>query len=127
VPSAPAVSASEPPAPRDIASVDELFLTGVHLEQYRHATRSPELYWREALRRDSGDSRCLNALGLRHLRRGEFAKAEEHFRKAIARLTMLNPNPRDGETHYNLGVALRFLGRGTEAYDAFSKAAWNQA
>src|SRR5579872_1230322 len=33
--------ATEPPAPRDISSADELFITGVHLEQYRHATRSP--------------------------------------------------------------------------------------
>src|SRR5439155_7750419 len=48
------VPATEPPAPDDVPSVEELALIGAHLEQYRHATRSPEPYWREALRRDPG-------------------------------------------------------------------------
>ena len=119
--------ATEPPAPKDIASADELFITGLHLDQYRHATRSPEMYWREALRRDPLDSRCNNALGLRRLRRGEFAEAEAHFRKAIARATRRNPNPYDGEPYYNLGLCLRQLGRDDEAYDSFYKSTWNQA
>ena len=59
-------------APAEIASNEELYLTGLHLEQYRHATRSPEDYWNEAVRRDPGDSRANNALGRWHLRRGEF-------------------------------------------------------
>ena len=75
--------ATEPPAPADIASADELFVTGLHLDQYRHATRCPTLYWREALRRDPLDSRCNNAMGLWHLKRGEFGQAETHFRRAI--------------------------------------------
>ena len=119
--------ATEPPSPEDIVSSDELFLTGLHLDQYRHATRSPEPYWREALRRDPGDARCNNALGLRHLRRGEFQVAETHFRKAIDRLTRRNPNPIDGEPHYNLGLALCHLGQDEKAYAAFYKAIWSQA
>ncbi len=119
--------ATEPPAPEDIPSNDELYITGLHLEQYRHATRCPTLYWREALRRDPGDSRCLTALGQWHFKRGEFALAEEQFRGAIARLTRRNPNPADGEALYQLGLTLRFLGRDREAYDAFYKAAWNMA
>ncbi len=119
--------ASEPLAPSGIASNDELFITGLHLEQYRHATRCPTLYWREALRRDPDDSRCNNALGSWHLKRGEFIIAERHFRRAIARLTQRNANPADGEAYYNLGLTLRFLGRDDEAYAAFYKACWNQA
>lgn len=119
--------ATEPPAPRDIASADELFLTGQHLEQYRHATRCPTLYWREALRRDPLDARCNNALGRWHYKRGEFAIAEKHFRQAIARLTQRNANPSDGEAHYNLGLCLRQLSRDDEAYAVFYKATWNQA
>jgi tetratricopeptide (TPR) repeat protein len=119
--------ATEPPAPADIASADELYITGLHLEQYRHATRSPALYWREALRRDPLDARCNNALGLWHLKRGEFDVAESHFRAAISRLTRRNANPADGEPLYNLGLTLRYLSRDDEAYDAFYKACWNQA
>ena len=110
-----------------MAGADELYLTGLHLEQYRHATRCPTLYWREALRRDPGDARCNNALGLWHLRRGEFELARQHFQTAIERLTRRNPNPYDGEPYYNLGLCLGHLGREREAEAALHKAAWNQA
>jgi tetratricopeptide (TPR) repeat protein len=99
--------ATEPLPPDQVGSADELFVIGLHLDQYRHATRPAEAYWREALRRDPGDARCNNALGLWHLRRGELAEAERHFRAAIARLTERNPNPSDGEPYYNLGLCLR--------------------
>ena len=119
--------ATEPPLPEETASNDELYLTGLHLEQYRHTTRHPEDYWREALRRDPDDSRCNLAMGRWHLRRGEFAAAESCFQLAVAALTRRNPNPYDGEPHYSLGLALRYLGREEEAYAAFYKATWNQA
>jgi len=119
--------ATEPPTPRLMASADELFITGLHLDQYRHATRCPTLYWREALRRDPLDARCNNALGLWHFKRGEFAEAESHFRHAIERLTRRNANPSDGEAYYNLGLTLRYLNREEEAYDAIYKACWSQA
>ncbi|RYG46266.1 DUF5107 domain-containing protein, partial [bacterium] len=94
-------TATEPGLPAHIPSNDELYLTGLHLEQYRHATRNPADYWREALRRDPGDSRCNNALGLWHFRRGEFETARTHFEAAIARATHRNPNPYDSEAYYN--------------------------
>jgi tetratricopeptide (TPR) repeat protein len=121
------LAATEPPAPMDVASVDELYLTGLHLEQYRHATRSPEPYWQEGLRRDSGDSRCNLALGRWHLRRGECTVAEAYLTASIRRFTHRNPNPADGEAYFQLGRCLRFLGRDEEAYAAFYKATWNQA
>jgi tetratricopeptide (TPR) repeat protein len=121
------VVAREPLPPQEIASADELYLTGAHLQQYRHATRRPELYWQEALRRDPGDCRCLNALGLWHYRRGELTAAADHFQSAITRCTLLNPNPPDGEPFYHLGLALRALGEQKRAYDAFYKATWNAA
>jgi len=120
-------TATEPPLPDEVASNDELYLIGLHLEQYRHATRSPEPYWREAIRRDPEDSRANCALGRWHLRRGEFAAAEQLLSTAIGRLTRRNPNPYDGEPHYNLGLALLMQRRMEEAYDAFYKSTWNAA
>lgn len=118
--------ATEPPPAAAMASADELYVTGLHLEQYRHATRCPTVYWREALRRDPFDIRCNNAMGLWHLRRGEFDPARAHFEKAIARATRRNPNPRDGEIYYNLGLCLCHLEQWGGAQEAFYKATWNQ-
>ncbi|MGH9591108.1 MAG: DUF5107 domain-containing protein, partial [Terracidiphilus sp.] len=94
-------AATAPPPPQQIPSADELYLTGLHLEQYRHATRSPQAYWLEGLKRDPGDARLNNAMGSLHLRRGEFAEAEKYFAAAVQRLTLRNPNPYDGEPFYN--------------------------
>ncbi|WP_321447860.1 DUF5107 domain-containing protein [uncultured Cohaesibacter sp.] len=123
----PTQSATEPMLPEDIESLDELYITGLHLSQYRHATRAPEIYWREALKRDPQDSRCNNAMGLWHLRRGAFEAAEAHFRTALGRLRLRNPNPQDSEAFYNLGLTLRHMGRTEAAYDYFGKAGWTVA
>ncbi|MES2827597.1 MAG: DUF5107 domain-containing protein [Bacteroidota bacterium] len=106
---------------------EQLFFTAQHLEQYRHATYSPVPYYEEALKRDPSDSRCNNGLGLWYLRRGQFAKSEPYFRKAIATITQRNPNPYDTEPYYNLGLCLKFQGQQEEAYKAFYKATWGRA
>ena len=114
-------------APANIASNEELYLAGLHLEQYRHATYAPEAYYEEAIRRDPFDSQCHNALGRMLYGRGKFAEAESHFRQALRRLTTRNPNPYEGEPLYNLGLALKMRGRYDEAWEAFYKAVWNAA
>lgn len=119
--------ATEPPSPEQTETLDELYFTGLHLEQYRHPTRYPELYWQEALLRDPGDSRCNNALGRWHLCRGELTQAEKYLRTAITRITRRNPNPYDGEPLYHLGLVLLAQQRIAEAYGAFYKATWNAA
>ncbi len=120
--------ASPAKPPSEIASNDELFLNGLHLEQYRHATYEPEAYYLEALRRDPSDSRCNNAMGLLLLRRGKFSAAEKYFLEAVKRITRRNPNPYDGEAYYNLGLMLKLqLNSYEDARDAFYKAVWNAA
>lgn len=119
--------ATAAPPPEEAGSTEALYLHGLHLEQYRHATYDPEPYYEEALQRDSGASRSHTALGRRLYRKGRFEAAERHFRQAIDRLTLRNPNPYEGEPYYNLGLTLRMQERFDEAYDAFYKAIWNDA
>ena len=119
--------APEPAQPREIGSVEELYLTGRHLEQYRHATRSPVPYWREALTRDPGHSQTHTALAARRYREGRFDEALQHLQAAVARLTTLNPNPEGGRAHYLLGLTLVRLRRDDEAYAAFAKSTWLDA
>ncbi len=113
--------------PAEIKTNEQLYLTGLHLEQYRHATFCPTDYYEEALRRDPDDYRCNNQMGLWFLRRGCFAKAEPFLRRAVKTLMRRNPNPYDGEPIYNLALTLKFLGHDDEAYSLFWKATWNKA
>ena len=114
-------------APEDIENNEQLFLTAQHLEQYRHATYSPIPYYEEAIKRDSGDIRSNNAMGLWLMRRAKFEEAEPYFRAAIKTLTQRNPNPYEGEAYFNLGLCLKYQNKNQEAYDAFYKSTWNAA
>jgi tetratricopeptide (TPR) repeat protein len=118
-----------PPAkqPEEIATVEELYLTGLHIEQYRHATYLPDPYYLEGLKRDPGDIRTNAAYGMLLLRRGLFAESENCFRTAIARMTERNPNPYDSEAYVDLGLSLLYQEREEDAYDAFFKATWTAA
>ncbi len=115
------------PDPKEVMTNEDLFLYGLHIEQYRHATYLAEDYYEEGLRRDPTDSRINNAYGLLLMRRGLFAEAEKYFRAAWKKLTRSNPNPYDGEPVYNLGLCLKLQGKIQEAYDCFYKATWNGA
>lgn len=123
--------------PAEIESLEELLLAGQHLEQYRHATRLPEDYYLEGLKRDKTDIRLNNAYGLLLLRRGETGKSVQYFEEAIKKQTWRNPNPYSGECFYNLGLAfLRLSEKYTvaqpereeylhKAFDSFFKATWS--
>ncbi len=118
----PAKAAKEP---EDIRTCEELYLTGQHIEQYRHATYLPDPYYLEGLKRDSGDIRINNAYGLLLMRRGRFEQAQQYLEKALERLTERNPNPYHSETFYLLGLCLLYQGKEDESYDAFYKATWS--
>lgn len=115
------------PLPEELKTNEQLYLAGLHLEQYRHATFEPEAYYLEGLKRDSGDIRINVAYGTLLLRRGLFTEAEGHFRKAVKSLTWRNPNPYDSEAYYQLGVALKLQGKLKEAFTAFYKSVWSAA
>ena len=120
-----AAEAALPPV--ETKTNDQLYLTGLHLEQYRHATWSALDYYEEALRRDPNDVRCLNQTGLWYLRRGRFQIAESYLRRAVKIWQKRNPNPYDGEALFNLALALKYQGKYQEAYELFWKSTWNKA
>ena len=111
--------------PEEILSLEELFLAGQHLEQYRHATFLPADYYLEGLRRDPTDIRLNNAFGLYLLRNARAGESIPYFEAAVRKQTWRNPNPYAGEAYYNLGLALEQLDRLPEAVDAFFKAVWS--
>ena len=108
-----------------IATVEELYLEGLQIEQYRHPLIDPAVYYQEGLRRDPMDSRCNIAMGKLYLRTADFARAEACFLNAVGRITGRNQNPYDGEALYQLGLALRKQNRLEEALEYLQKAAWD--
>jgi len=115
------------PEPIELKTNEQLYLAGLHLEQYRHATFEPEAYYLEGLKRDDGDIRINVAYGTLLLRRGQFVESEKHFRAAIKTATWLNPNPYDSEAFYQLGISLKLQGRYDEAFAALYKSVWSAA
>lgn len=113
------------PLPSEIRTNEQLYLAGLHLEQYRHATYEPEPYYLEGLKRDATDIRLNIAYGTLLLRRGLFQDAEKHFRQAVQSLTWKNTNPYDSEASYQLGLSLKLQGKQGEAYAALYKAVWS--
>jgi len=116
-----------PLAPKEIKTVEELYLTGLRLEQFYNPALNPYPYYEEALRRDPGDVRVNTALGILYCRRGMFKEAEDKLNVALRRLTKDYTKPKDGEAFYYLGVALQSQGKYDAAYDAFYKATWSEA
>ncbi|MCZ0703166.1 tetratricopeptide (TPR) repeat protein [Natronobacillus azotifigens] len=113
------------PSPEEIKTNEELYLAGLHLEQYRHATFEPDTYYLEGLKRDPRDSRIHVAYGKLLFQRGWYETSEQHFREAVKSLTGHNPNPYDGEAYYQLGLSLKHQRRLDEAFAAFYKAVWS--
>jgi tetratricopeptide (TPR) repeat protein len=118
----------EPPAPpAQVKSIEELYLIGLRLEQFHNPALEPDPYYAEALRRDPADVRSNTALGILYCKRGRFALAEKHLQAALVRLTHNYTRPKNGETSFYLGVALRAQGRDAAAEEAFQRAAWDAA
>ncbi|GAS81445.1 tetratricopeptide repeat protein [Paenibacillus amylolyticus] len=113
------------PLPSEMRTNEQLYLAGLHLEQYRHATYEPEPYYLEGLKRDATDIRLNIAYGTLLLRRGLFQDAEKHFRQAVQSLTWKNTNPYDSEAFYQLGLSLKLQGKQGESYAALYKAVWS--
>lgn len=112
------------PPPEDCKTIEELYLYGLHIEQYRHATRLPESYYLEGLKRDESDIRINNAYGMLLMRRGQIKESIPYFERAIAKSIIKNPNPRDTEPYFNCGMAYFMTGEIDKAYDLLYKCVW---
>lgn len=111
--------------PSEYNTVEELYINGFHLEQYKQHNYKPEDYYLEGLRRDRGDIRCNTSMGRLSLKNGKFEECVKYCDKAIERLTDRNEHPADTEAFYLKGVALEYLGEYDKAYDILYRAAWN--
>lgn len=114
------------PHPDTLHSAQQLYLQGIHLDQYRDALVEPSIYFEEALRRDPEHIPSLVALGEYMYRRAWFDKARDLLEKALRLEHTYNLHYPDGEAEYLLGLVYDALGNEGNAYDAFRSAAWSR-
>ena len=115
------------PSPKDIKTVEELYLAGLRLNQFYNASVDPMPYYNEALKRDPGDYRVNTQLGILSIKNLNWAEAEKYLRTAVERIKSNYTRPKDCEGLYYLGLALRAQGKSEEAYDYFYQATWGSA
>jgi tetratricopeptide (TPR) repeat protein len=116
-----------PPLPKDIPTVEELYLTGSRIQQFYNPMLNATDYFNEALKRDPSDIRTNIAVGNIHLRNGEYNIARSFFSKAIKRLTKDYTRPATCEALYLQGLTLKLLGLYDEAIDTLYRATWDYA
>ena len=116
-----------PSLPKDITSVEELFLTGSRIEQFHNPRFNPMDYYNEALKRDPADIRTNTAIGNILLKNGDYVNARIHFGKALNRLTKDYTRPSNCEALYLQGLTLKAMGLLDEAIDTLYRATWDYA
>jgi tetratricopeptide (TPR) repeat protein len=114
-----------PPLPKDIQTVEELYLTGSRIWQFYNTTLNAMDYFEEALKRDPYDIRTNVAVGNNFLKNGDYVLARSYFSKAIKRLTKDYTRPSNCEALYLQGLTLKALELYDEAVDTLYRATWD--
>ena len=114
-----------PLLPENIATVEELFLTGNRIELFYNPRYNPMDYYKEALKRDPDDIRTNTAVGNRYLKNGDYTSARKYFARAIKRITKDYTRPSTCEALYQQGLTLKALGLYDEAIDTLYRATWD--
>ena len=111
--------------PEEIETVEELYINGLHLEQYKQHNYDAADYYKEGIKRSKNDIRCNTSMARISYKNGQFEDCIRFADAAIVSLTNRNMHPSDAEAFYFKGLALKALGREKEAYDILSMAAWD--
>lgn len=114
-----------PLRPEQIENTEECYLVGLRNLQFHNPFIDPTDYFEEVLRRDPGDTRANTQMGVWWRQRGDYEKAKQYLRRAIARQTKDYTRPKDCEALYNLGLILKDEGRIEAAMDTLYRAVWN--
>ena len=109
-----------------LTTAQELYLLGVHAEQYRDPATRPEGYWREALRRDPEYVPALTALANWELDHFRVDEAWRLAMKAWKKVTTRNFHPESGELQYLIGRILEAKDCPEEAWEWYMQSAWAQ-
>jgi tetratricopeptide (TPR) repeat protein len=116
-----------PPLPKDIETIEELYLTGSRIGQFYNPTLDAMDYYQEALKRDPSDIRTNTAVGNIYLKNGDYKTARSYFSRAVKRLTKDYTRPSTCEALYLEGLTLKAMELYDEAVDTLYRATWDYA
>ena len=105
-------------------SPQELYLEGVHVQQYRDPAVEPDAYWQEAILRDPAHIPSLTALAEYRYRQCRFAEAQELAERTLKQATHYNKRTESGKLYFLIGLILLAQNQRDEAYDFFWKSSW---
>lgn len=112
------------PVAEDMSDADELYLAGVHVDQYRDPAVKPDAYWKKALERDPNHAPSHIAMARYCLDMLFLDDAKRYAEKAVEVLTRFNARPQSGECYYVQGQVYEASGEYKKAYDCYYKAAY---
>ena len=112
------------PSAAGMNDADELYLAGVHVDQYRDPHTNPDSFWKEALKRKINHIPSLIAMAKYELGRYCLDSAEHYINRAIEAITIYNERVQSGEVYYTYGKILEAKGETDKAYDYYYKAYW---
>lgn len=112
------------PSAAGMNSAEELYLAGVHIDQYRDPAANPDAYWKEALKRDINHIPSLIAMANYEYNRYDFKVAFGYAERAVEQLNTFNERHQSGKAYYIYAKICEALGQSDKAYDYYYKAAW---
>ena len=112
------------PIAANMNSAQELYLSGVHVAQYRDPAVQSDSYWKQALKRDINHIPSLIAMAKYEYVRYASESAREYAKRAVKNVCLFNERVQSGEVYYVYAQILEALGEYKRAYDYYYKAAW---
>ncbi|MBR3222993.1 MAG: DUF5107 domain-containing protein [Kiritimatiellae bacterium] len=115
---------ANPKPPKDYASAELAYETGLRLDQFHNGLIDPEPYYKRALEIDPDYSKANLAMGVRLAKNGSYAEAKPYLEKAVARVTQNHTRALDAAPEYYLALVEKALGNLKRAEDLFWRCTW---
>lgn len=112
---------------KEVESPHQLYLQGLHVDQYRDPVVKAESYYEEAIKRDPNFAPALIGMGEYKFRNAFYKDALDYFQRAEKVLTQFNARLESGNLYYLMGQTYLALNDFKKSYDYLQKAAWNSA
>lgn len=107
-----------------MADPEEIYLAGVHVDQYRDPAVYPDVYWKRALELAPNHVPSLISMAEYEYRLRRLYSALDYADKAVGLQNTFNERHKRGEAYYVRGKILEAMGDIKGAYDTYYKAAF---